>query len=137
MKKNLKEQEKDINPQTRKSMNFQEIQMIRENLSDMNYGEFVLVFRNPDNPRSVKNRKITLKQALGQYEKSVINAKSMNMNEQRAERIAFCKAFLGLPEYLDKKDHKAIQDESYQMMESLQLENEVNISASLLAEHHS
>lgn len=110
--------------------------MVRENMSDLNYGEFVMVFRNPDGPKGVKNKKISLKQALGVYEKSVLNAKSMNKSEQRAERTAFCKAFLGLPEYLDKKEHKAIQEESYQMRESLQLENELDMKASLLAQNH-
>jgi hypothetical protein len=70
----------------------------------MNYGEFVLVFKNPDNINVVKNKKITLRQALKQYEKNVINIKMMNKNEQKAEREAFCKAFLALPEYIEKKE---------------------------------
>ena len=83
-------------------LEFQEIELMRENLRDMNYGELVLVMKNPDHIKTVKNKKVNLKTALRLYEKNVINLHRLNIKEKRAEREAFSKAFLGLPLYLDK-----------------------------------
>lgn len=57
--------------------------MMRENLKDMNYGELVLVMRNPDHLKTVKNKKISLKTGLKLYEKNVINLHRLTIKEKR------------------------------------------------------
>lgn len=103
---------------------------MRENLKDMNYGELVLVMRNPDHLKTVKNKKISLKTGLKLYEKNVINLHRLTIKEKRGAWEAFIKAFLSLPLYLDKGSAQDYSHHCSEMMESLQIENKAHSMSS-------
>lgn len=104
-----------LNEQSMEFLNKEEILQIRQKLSDLNFGEFVMMFHNPDHP-TTKNKSITLNQAMRQFnDMNVIN--NMNKSKQKEERNAFQKAFLNLPSFLGEKEKKYFQEQKKKFME--------------------
>jgi hypothetical protein len=76
-----------------------ELNELKENYTDLNYGDFVLIFPNPDNLKI--DRYITFDEAVNLYEKSLMEKcdQEKNKHEILKEKLIFVKAFFNLEDY--------------------------------------
>ena len=85
----------------------------------------------------MKNRSITLKQALDIYNECILNVDTVNQKQKEVEMKAFCIAFLGLPSFIDESHQNELMDESHKIQKIFRVRNKSGSNYSIeMAEYH-
>ena len=102
----------------------------------MNLGDYLIVFENPDQI-GIKNRSITLKQAMDIYNECMLDVDTVNQKQKEVEMKAFCAAFLGLPSFIDESQQDEFMEESNKIQKIFRIKDKNESSYSMrMAEYH-
>lgn len=87
-----------------------ELNELKENYTDLNYGDFILIFHNPDSLKMDKY--ITFEEAIDLYDKTLMEKcdQEKNKNEILKEKLVYIKAFFQLEDYYSAENMSTKQE---------------------------
>lgn len=105
-------------------LNLAELNELKENYTDLNYGDFILIFHNSDCLKIDKY--VTFEEAVDLYDKTLMEKcdQEKNKNEILKEKLVYIKAFFQLEDYHSAENLTSKQDSK-----------SANIKTRILEEH--